>query len=173
MKKSMILGGAAALVAAGVAGADYTIDFADFAAAGGDFTLVAAGADVSGVLTGVTASFSQTDAAGAAWASDLAVLVGDVKVGGDFTSFGETFEYAYTTGRTANGTVDEMLATLDDVHDVTGQDIFLGNGWVDGAGDSFGIWTGSITLHGITVVPAPGAIALLGLGGLVARRRRG
>jgi uncharacterized protein (TIGR03382 family) len=33
-------------------------------------------------------------------------------------------------------------------------------------------WPGSITLIGVDVIPAPGAVALLGLAGLVGRRRR-
>ncbi|MSR70349.1 MAG: PEP-CTERM sorting domain-containing protein, partial [Phycisphaerales bacterium] len=45
-----------------------------------------------------------------------------------------------------------------------------GNGY--GAAGTSGTFTGSITLHGVSAVPAPGAIALLGLAGLVGRRRR-
>ncbi|MFM8641679.1 MAG: PEP-CTERM sorting domain-containing protein [Phycisphaerales bacterium] len=48
--------------------------------------------------------------------------------------------------------------------------MLLGNGF-SGAGAQ-GTWTGSITLIGVNVVPAPGAIALLGLAGLAAGRRR-
>ena len=46
--------------------------------------------------------------------------------------------------------------------------IWIGNGY--GAAGTSGTWTGSITLLGVT--PAPGAIALVGLAGLVGRRRR-
>ena len=54
--------------------------------------------------------------------------------------------------------------------DVSGYYLFLGNGYTSG-GD--GVWTGTINLGGsIAHVPAPGALALLGLGGLVTRRRR-
>jgi hypothetical protein len=48
--------------------------------------------------------------------------------------------------------------------------IWLGNGY--GAAGTSGTWTGSITLIGVNAVPAPGAIALLGLAGLAGRRRR-
>ncbi len=47
--------------------------------------------------------------------------------------------------------------------------VWIGNGY-SFAGSS-GTWTGTVTLHGVNV-PAPGAIALLGLAGLTARRRR-
>jgi MYXO-CTERM domain-containing protein len=36
-----------------------------------------------------------------------------------------------------------------------------------------GSWSGTITLYGVDVVPAPGALALLGVAGLAGRRRRG
>jgi hypothetical protein len=48
------------------------------------------------------------------------------------------------------------------------QSIWIGNGY--GAAGTSGTWTGTITLIG--VVPAPGAVALLGLAGLTGRRRR-
>jgi xanthosine utilization system XapX-like protein len=47
--------------------------------------------------------------------------------------------------------------------------VWIGNGY--GATGTSGTWTGTITLIGVNV-PAPGAIALLGLAGLVGRRRR-
>jgi hypothetical protein len=48
--------------------------------------------------------------------------------------------------------------------------IWLGNGY--GAAGTSGTFTGTITLIGVNAVPAPGAIALLGLAGLAGRRRR-
>ena len=176
MKKTMILSGAAALVATGVAGADYTMTFEDFAAGAAEFTLMAEGGLVSGTLTGVTADFVlKEEGLGGLWADDLTVLIGGsaVQIGG-FTDFGFVSNTSWGTGSSgAAGTavVVNSLALSGGPVDVTGLDISLGNGW-DSA-DSFGVWTGFITLEGITVVPAPGAIALLGLGGLVARRRRG
>jgi hypothetical protein len=46
--------------------------------------------------------------------------------------------------------------------------IWIGNGY--GAAGTSGTFTGTITLLG--VVPAPGAVALLGLAGFCSRRRR-
>ncbi|MEI6879145.1 MAG: MYXO-CTERM sorting domain-containing protein, partial [Planctomycetota bacterium] len=48
--------------------------------------------------------------------------------------------------------------------------IWIGNGY--SYAPTSGTWTGSITLLGVNAVPAPGAIALVGLAGLVGRRRR-
>ena len=50
--------------------------------------------------------------------------------------------------------------------------VWIGNGY--GATGTSGKWTGTVTLHGVNVVavPAPGALALLGLAGLAGRRRR-
>jgi MYXO-CTERM domain-containing protein len=50
------------------------------------------------------------------------------------------------------------------------QSIWIGNGY--GAAGTSGTWTGTITLLGVTAVPAPGAVALLGLAGFCSRRRR-
>ncbi|MFM1805263.1 MAG: hypothetical protein RL136_2142, partial [Planctomycetota bacterium] len=46
--------------------------------------------------------------------------------------------------------------------------LVVANGWSTSPG---GAWSGTITLYGVSV-PAPGAIALLGLAGLAGRRRR-
>ena len=49
--------------------------------------------------------------------------------------------------------------------------VWIGNGY--GAAGTSGTWSGTLTLIGVTEnVPAPGAIALVGLAGLVGRRRR-
>jgi MYXO-CTERM domain-containing protein len=48
--------------------------------------------------------------------------------------------------------------------------VWLGNGY--GAAGTSGTWTGSITLIGVEAIPAPGAVALLGLAGLAGSRRR-
>jgi MYXO-CTERM domain-containing protein len=48
--------------------------------------------------------------------------------------------------------------------------VWIGNGY--GAAGTSGTWTGTVTLHGVDFVPAPGAAALLGLAGLASRRRR-
>jgi uncharacterized protein (TIGR03382 family) len=50
--------------------------------------------------------------------------------------------------------------------------VWIGNGY--GAAGTSGTWSGTVTLIGVDAVPvpAPGAMALLGVAGLAARRRR-
>jgi MYXO-CTERM domain-containing protein len=71
------------------------------------------------------------------------------------------------TGTVVSSTVNFLTPVNMATRDLS---VYLGNGY--GAGGTSGTWTGSITLLGVTAVPAPGAIALLGLAGLVGRRRR-
>ena len=49
---------------------------------------------------------------------------------------------------------------------------WLGNG--NSSSIAYGKWSGTITLHGVNlvVVPSPGALALLTVAGITARRRR-
>jgi hypothetical protein len=49
---------------------------------------------------------------------------------------------------------------------------WLGNG--NSSAIAYGKWSGTITLHGVNlvVVPSPGALALLAVAGITARRRR-
>ena len=47
--------------------------------------------------------------------------------------------------------------------------------WIGNGRESYiasGTWTGSIVLHGVSLVPSPGALALLAVSAMVARRRR-
>jgi MYXO-CTERM domain-containing protein len=70
-------------------------------------------------------------------------------------------------GTTAIGSVSLTAPITMDGSDLI---VWIGNGY--GAAGTSGTWSGTITLHGVDAVPAPGAIALLGLAGLAGRRRR-
>jgi hypothetical protein len=48
--------------------------------------------------------------------------------------------------------------------------LWIGNGY--GGQTTTGTWNGTINLHGLSGIPAPGPIALLGLAGIVGRKRR-
>lgn len=54
----------------------------------------------------------------------------------------------------------------------TGLDAFAVAGAIDGGNASFAFTNGSSATGAFTVVPAPGALALLGLAGLTSRRKR-
>ena len=56
--------------------------------------------------------------------------------------------------------------------DASGLDAFCVSGNIIGGSDCFAFTTGASASGTFTVVPAPGALALLGLGGLASRKRR-
>ena len=176
MKVHTLLGVAAVASMATVASADVDLVFSGFVAAGANFTLMDANG-LSGSLDSADGAFS-LDVAGEnyTWCDDLTVMIANadlsylhVQLGG-YSDFGATSRFTWPTGAdgaagaTGGGHVD--MGGID----VSGYYVWLGNGYGSG-GD--GTWTGVIDLNGsIAYVPAPGALALLALGGLVARRRR-
>lgn len=179
----------AAALAAG-ASADVTFTFSGATWAGFSFTQIfgpTAGAGgqpqfLVGTLTGVSVNATLNASSGDTSANDLSVYVrlppmgpfGLLQVGG-FSSLNAQQRYSW-----ANGSSDEIGTTVVDTRLLatpltfggTSNDpaVWLGNGW-GGTGAS-GTWTGSITLIGVSVVPAPGAIALVGASLVVIPRRR-
>jgi MYXO-CTERM domain-containing protein len=117
------------------------------------------------------------------YADDLCVYVdvaplstaGFLQVGG-FSNLSAAQRYSWPNGgssapgTTVIGTVNLTTALAFTGNAAVDGTIWLGNGY--GASGTSGTWTGSITLIGVDAVPAPGAIALLGLAGLAGRRRR-
>jgi MYXO-CTERM domain-containing protein len=94
---------------------------------------------------------------------------GALQIGG-FNSNSMDAEESYTLP-TQNQRTQRTLRFIDPI-DLTGKGLHLwiGNGF--GGSTTTGTWNGTITLHGVTGIPAPGALALLGLAGLTGRRRR-
>ena len=170
MNKPLTLVAAAAFSSA--AFGDITLDFTDFTATGAEYINQG---EVSGTLTAIIAEF-QMVAPGEnfTWANDLSVLVAsedlsviDLQAGG-YSNFGAANKYDYSSGASGDaGTVVSETITIDPGLALSGS-LFLGNGY---AGGGNGVWTGSITLVGLDAVPAPGALALLGLAGMGRRRR--
>lgn len=176
--RSAILGaaGLVGLCATSVACAEITFFFEEFTATGGQFDQINS-LSLEGSLESADGDFVLTEEGeNFTWADDLTVLVanGDltdvlVQIGG-YTDQGAAYRYAWPTG--ANGAAGTWGGGhIDtDVIDVSGYYLFLGNGYTPGGN---GIWTGEISLGGsIEKVPAPGALALLGVGGALIRRRR-
>jgi hypothetical protein len=181
MKKIALVAGLAAAVA-GTASADVTVTFTNQTWTGFNFTdLSAAYGGFSGTLTGVSVNATLNASANFTYADDLCVYVdvaplstgGLLQVGG-YSNLSATQRLFWANGgaSTPGTTVIDSKTVNAISFSGTGADpiIWLGNGY--GASGTSGTWTGSITLIGVNVVPAPGAIALVGLAGLAGRRRR-
>jgi len=137
-------------------------------------------APVVGTLTGATIDVVLTASTAYTYCDDLCVYVdvlplstgGLLQVGG-FSNLGAAQRLSWANGGSSvPGTpVIDTKSVNPIVFGGLGQpNIWVGNGY--GASGTSGTWTGSITLIGVNAVPAPGAVALLGVAGLAAGRRR-
>ena len=180
--KTFIASGIAAASLVSFASADVTVTFTNQTWTGFNFTdLTAQFGGFSGTLTGVSVNATLNASTNYTYADDLCVYVdaaplstgGLLQVGG-FSNLNAAQRVSW-----ANGGSDAPGTTVIDAKSVnaivfsgsaTDPIIWLGNGY--GAAGTSGTWTGSITLIGVDAVPAPGALALLGVAGFAARRRR-
>jgi hypothetical protein len=181
MKKIALVAGLAAAVA-GTASADVTVTFTNQTWTGFSFTdLTAAYGGFTGTLTGVSVNATLNASTSFTYADDLCVYVdvAPLSTGGLLQVGGFSNLNALQRVSWANGGSPVPGTTVIDSKSVnaisfsgTSADakIWLGNGYSPSS--TSGTWTGSITLIGVDVVPAPGAIALVGLAGLAGRRRR-
>jgi MYXO-CTERM domain-containing protein len=171
---------AAALVSA--ASADVVVSFANQSWTGFNFSdLTAAYGGFTGTLTGVSVNATLTASTAFTYADDICVYVDPAPLGtggllqvGGFSNLSATQRLFWANGASSapGTTVIDSKSVNPIVFSGSAADpkIWLGNGY--GAAGTSGTWTGSITLIGVDAVPAPGAIALLGLAGLAGRRRR-
>jgi MYXO-CTERM domain-containing protein len=180
--KTFIASGIAAASLVSFASADVTVTFTNQTWTGFNFTdLTAAYGGFVGTLTGVSVNATLNASTNYTYADDLCVYVdpaplstgGLLQVGG-FSNLGATQKVTWSNGGSdAPGTtVIDAKSVNPIVFSGSAADpiIWLGNGY--GAAGTSGTWTGSITLVGVNAVPAPGALALLGVAGFAARRRR-
>jgi len=169
----------AAASLAGTASADVVYSLVNQTYGAFEFSLAAPAGSLTGVLTGASISVTLEQSIAYTYADDLCVYFdsgdlsanGALQIGGYTTLFASQ-RYFWPTGNSnAIGTMSDGTVTLNVPLDLTGSDlnVWIGNGY--GYPGSSGTWTGTITLHGVSV-PAPGSIALLGLAGIAARRRR-
>ena len=166
--RNLILATSAALVVAGAASADVVINLQSGSFAGGEGRMVESGA-VTGALTGVSISFDFVSGGLGAWASDLALVVDGTQFGGNDLMFGMSIGGPWGfdgPGSAANGHYSDTKALAGSAASYL---VLLGNGWFAAPACQYN--NVLVTLHGVEV-PAPGAIALLGLAGFAARRRR-
>ena len=180
--KTFIASGIAAASLVSFASADVTVTFANQTWAGFNFTdLTALYGGFVGTLTGVSVNATLNDSVAFTYADDLCVYVDPAPLGtggllqvGGFSNLGATQRLTWANGGSGapGTTVIDAKSVNAIVFSGSAADpiIWLGNGY--GAAGTSGTWTGSITLVGVNAVPAPGALALLGVAGFAARRRR-
>jgi MYXO-CTERM domain-containing protein len=148
---------------------------------------------VTGTFTGATINVTLNASVLFTYADDLTIYVdvqplnngGFLQLGG-FSNLSATQRYYWPNGGSdAPGTTSIGTVTFTTPLTFTGNPavdgtIWIGNGY--GAGGTSGTWTGSVTLHGINLVPlgatpvpeasTVGAGGLLGAGAVWALRRR-
>ena len=177
--KISAIGASVAVVVASVASADVTYTFTNQTWTAFNFTEAYAAGSLTGTLTGATVNATLTASTSYTYADDLCIYVagsplalGGLLQCGGFSNLNAIQRYSWANGGSnAPGTpVSGTVNFTTGINMATNptQSIWIGNGY--GAAGTSGTWTGSITLIG--VVPAPGAVALLGLAGFSSRRRR-
>jgi MYXO-CTERM domain-containing protein len=180
--KTLIASGIAAAVLVSAASADVTYTLTNATFGGWNFIEAYAGGTLTGTLTGASIDVMLNANLIYTTASDLCVYVapsagdGLLQCGGS-ADLGGTQRYYWpngdsnSPGTTSIGTVN--FTTGINMATNPTQIIWIGNGFRNPFYDVSGTWTGTITLIGVTAaVPAPGAMALLGLAGFCSRRRR-
>jgi MYXO-CTERM domain-containing protein len=180
--KTFIASGIAAASLVSFASADVTVTFTNQTWTGFSFTdLTAQFGGFTGTLTGVSVDATLNAATNETYADDLCVYVdpaplstgGLLQVGG-FSNLNATQRLSWANGGSSAPGTTVIDATSVNAIVFSGSPtdpiIWLGNGY--GFSGTSGTWTGTITLIGVNAVPAPGALALLGVAGFAARRRR-
>ena len=178
--KTFIASGIAAAALVSAASADVTFTFTGQTWTGFNFTEAYAAGTLTGTLTGATVNATLNASTSNTYADDLCIYVAGTPLAlggmlqcGGFSNLNATQRYSWanggssTPGTTVSGTRN-FTTGINMVANPT-KSIWIGNGY--GAAGNVGTWTGTITLLGVDV-PAPGAVALLGLAGLTGRRRR-
>ena len=185
--KTFIASGIAAAAVASAASADITVSLTNQTFTGFNFQQFVdyTQFNVVGTLTGASINVTLNNSVAYTYADDLCVYVdveplstgGKLQIGG-FSSLSAAQRYFWPNGgSSAPGTTSIGSVSLTTALAFTGNKavdgtIWLGNGY--GAGGTSGTWTGTVTLFGVNAVaiPAPGALALLGVAGFASRRRR-
>ncbi len=178
--KTAVLGASLAAIVGSVAAADVTYTFTSQTFTGFNFAESATAGSLEGSLTGASINITLEASVAYTYADDFCVYVagsplalgGALQCGGYSNLQAAQRYYWPNGGSSAPGTVSSGTVNFTTALDMTGStnSVWIGNGY--GAAGTSGTFTGTVTLHGVNAVPAPGAIALLGLAGLTGRRRR-
>ncbi len=183
--KISAIGASVAVIVAPVASADVTYTFVNQTWTGFNFNEAFAAGTLTGTLTAVTANATLDASVDETAANALCVYMnpspfsysGLLQVGG-LSDLYATQRLFWTTGYSSDpGTVvsgTENLTTGINMAANPTQSIWVGNAKNSNSANTSGTWTGTITLVGVDLapVPAPGAVALLGLAGAIGGRRR-
>jgi MYXO-CTERM domain-containing protein len=176
-----------AAVVASAASADITVTLNNTSFTGFNFSNFVdyTTTNIVGTLTGASINVTLNASTAFTYADDLCVYVdvlplssgGKLQIGG-YSSLSAAQRYYWPNGgssapgTTSVGTVNLTTALAFTGNAAVDGTVWIGNGY--GAAGTSGTWTGTVTLHGVNAVavPAPGAMALLGVAGLAGRRRR-
>jgi hypothetical protein len=180
--KTVLASAALSAIVGAAASADVTYSFTNQTYTGFNFSLASAAGTLQGTLTGASINVTLNASTSYTYADDLCVYVGPNPIAmggalqcGGYSSLNAGQRYYWPNGgssapgTTSVGTVN-FSTPLNFSGSASDYTVWLGNGY--GASGTSGTWTGSVTLIGVNQVPAPGALALLGLAGLASRRRR-
>jgi MYXO-CTERM domain-containing protein len=169
MKISLLAAGAVLAVTAGAA-ADVKMDFGPGGVfLGGDslsLTTV-----LYGEFTGMSVDFDYEGFGSDNWAADAALVFNGIQFGGYDLYLSTASSYAGALSTQNNNNPGHIHVDIAGSILMDGYALKLefGNGYSFGNAGYYNI---SVTLFGVSKVPAPGAAALLGLAGLVGSRRR-
>jgi MYXO-CTERM domain-containing protein len=186
MKFTLAAGSMAAVIAS-AASADITVTLTNQTFAGFNFNQFVdyTTTNIVGTLTGASINVTLDASTNLTYADDLCVYVDVLPLGtggllqiGGYSNLGAAQRYLWPNGgSSAPGTTSVGTVNLTSALAFTGNaavdgTVWIGNGY--GAAGTSGTWSGTVTLIGVDAVPvpAPGAMALLGVAGLAARRRR-
>ena len=186
MKFTLAAGSMAAVIAS-AASADITVTLTNQTFAGFNFNQFVdyTTTNIVGTLTGASINVTLDASTSFTYADDLCVYVDVLPLGtggllqiGGFSNLSAAQRYFWPNGgSSAPGTTSVGSVTLTSALAFSGNaavdgTVWIGNGY--GAAGTSGTWSGTVTLIGVDAVPvpAPGAMALLGVAGLAARRRR-
>ena len=172
---TFLMAGLASAAVAGIAAADVDVTFDVSGPGGNGYTTMV---EADGSLAGMNIAFDFTNNGGFTWAGDLLITIVDpngvgIEFGGYNVSQGYTyagdFDSSFDTSASGAFSFNQALESFG-----LGGSGMWEIGFYDGysGGAETDNWIGVVNLEGIAV-PAPGALALLGLAGLAGRRRRG
>lgn len=178
-RASTILPALAISVLAASASADVTVTLTSQTFTGFNFALVSDVGGLTGSLTGASINVVLENSVSFTYADDLCVYLdsGDLSTGGTaqiggFSNLQAAQRFFWPNGASsAVGTTSIGSVSISPIlMDGSDLKVWIGNGY--GAAGTSGTWSGTVTLHGVDAVPAPGVMGLAALAGLVSRRRR-